>query len=414
MKEVENIINHLKKMQPENYKRESMRAYKRIFSGTIKESFLYSVLSKIQQDTRYNAVFLNTFDPEKELSYDSLVCGHNYSEIDICKMIVMCHYTNTVMMTDLERGKCQENEEYKKILINDVIKMFCLERLAGGFFSNSSLETYLPLIYYVSALTNYCGIRCDEIRNKSISAKISYLYDFNRIMVDKILIKIRACISLADIRAIDELTITFRTLIELFMTFATLWDKNQNIVETYLKHDEMTFNYNCGEAIPDEVKKVAKIERVNEVQLINFGWIKSLEEFSIIEKEKNPYTLAALGKILDKKCAYFCSNFGTDLYKIYRWCNPQIHGTVLMMNYFEQEVSIFQNIATMLKFVCSVLSNKPFEFKYQFGDYDLIDELSSKLDDSRKLFNWLHDNQEALDKTNKDYRIRAFCSLKMQ
>ena len=68
-------------------------------------------------------------------------------------------------------------------------------------------------------------------------------------------------------------------------------------------------NYNCGEAIPDEVKKVAKIERVNEVQLINFGWIKSLEEFSIVEKEKNPYTLAALGKILDKKCAYFCSNF---------------------------------------------------------------------------------------------------------
>ena len=414
MNEIENIINSLKRMQPENFKRESLKAYKRIFSGTIKESFLSNMLSKIRQDARYNAIFLNSFNPEKELSYDSLVCGHNYSEINICKMIVMSHYVNTVMMTDSERGKCQENEEYRKKLADDVVKMFYFERLAGGYFGNSSLETFLPLIYYVSALTNYCGIQCDEIRNRSISEKVSYIDDFNYIMVSKILVKIRACISLADIRATDELTIMFRTLIELFMTFAALWDKNKSTIETYLKYDSVTFDYNCGETIPDEMKKSAKKEHVNEVHYINYGWIKSLEEFSLIEKENDPYTLAALSKILDKKCGYFCHNFGSDLYKIYRWCNPQIHGTVLMMNYFEQEVSIFQNVATMIKFVCSILSDKLFGFKYQYGDYDLINELSLKLDESRKMFDWLHNNQEALDKTNKDYKTRAFCSLKMQ
>ena len=84
------------------------------------------------------------------------------------------------------------------------------------------------------------------------------------------------------------------------------------------------------------------------------------------------------------------------------------------MNYLEQELAIFQNIAVMLKFLCYIMSEHLFNIDYKLGDFDLIDELNTSLNESRKISSWLHNNQPALDKTNLDYIERFKCSLRMK
>ena len=399
---------------PANYRKNLLKAFRRIFAGTIKETFLLDIYRRVERDQRYSAIFLSTFDPEKELSVDSIACGNRFKEINICKMIVMCHYNNVVMLSDNEKGKLQESEVYKNKLVDNVIKMYRFERLATADYSGSSLESYLPLIYYVSLLTNHCSNMFDKLNNEGVTKDNAIINQLKFTLIYKILKKIKSCISLVEIGATDELAIIFRTLIEVFMSFSILWDKNNEVINIYSKFDLAMMNYNYGDGIPDDLKSEAKRNHANEVFYLNYGWLSYIDDFSIIEKEKNPFSLGGLAKILDAKYSYFCQDFGSGIYKIYRSCNPQIHGTSLTMNYLEQELAIFQNIAVMLKFLCSIMSEHLFDINYKLGDFDLIDELNTSLNESRKIADWLHNNQPGLDKTNLDYVERFKCSLRMK
>lgn len=409
---MDNFVNYLE--NPAVYKRELYRAFKRIFSGAIKESFLIDMVNKVENDPRYGIIFLGTNDPNKLLSLDSVATGNGFNSAGTCKMIVMCHYANTVLLNDYERGKRQENKLYKEKLTDDVMKMFRIEKLATPDFSNSSLESYLPIIFYTAALNNYLGNKYDEFVNQKVVLNTKYNYDFNYRTIYKLIMKIKSCINLADIRATDELMVIYRTLIELFMTFAALWDQNNAVINSFYEFDQAAFDNNYNGTIPEHIKLMAKDIGVNEVKFVNYGWIKNLPEFKTLSNKSRAFSMGGLAKILDTKCGYFCQDFGSELYKFYKACNPQTHGTMLVMNYFQLELHIFQNIAVMLKFICEVMSEHLFNFDFKFGNIDLIDELSIALNDSRKVFDWLNSDQKNLDKTNLDYRDRAICSMRMK
>lgn len=398
----------------ESYRRETLRAYKRIFSGTIKESFLIEMVNKVETDPRYPIIFLKSNNFRELLSIDAILTDKGPSSLSICKMIVMSHYANTVSLPDDLRGKQQESSTYKEKLTNDVINMFLIEKLAASDFSNSALESYLPIIYYTSALTNYLGNKYDEIVGNKIIAKTPYDTDFNNRMIYKLLIKFKAIISLANIAATDELMIVYRSLIELFMTYSALWDQNDSTIKDFYEFDKATFDYNyCGK-IPKSYKNAAKDLGANEISYLNYGWIKNLEQYKNFSKKKNPFSIGIFAKILDVKCGYFCPNFGSELYKFYKACNPQIHGTMLVMNYFQLELHIFQNIAVMLKFIANIMSESLFSFDFKYNNLDLIDELNKVLNDSKNVYSWLGESETNLNKTNLDYRNRFICSMRMK
>lgn len=409
---MDNFVNYLE--NPAIYKRELYRAFKRIFSGTIKESFLIDMVNKVENDPRYGIIFLGTNDPKKLLSLDSVATGNGFNYSGTCKMIVMCHYANTVSLNDYERGKQQENKLYKEKLTDDVMKMFRIEKLVTPDFSNSSLESYLPIIFYTAALNNYLGNKYDEFANQKVVMNAKYNYDFNCRTIYKLIMKIKSCINLADIRATDELMVIYRSLIELFMTFAALWDQNDAVINSFYEFDQAAFDNNYNGTIPEHIKLMAKDIGVNKIKFVNYGWIKNLPEFKTLSNKSRAFSIGGLAKVLDTKCGYFCQDFGSELYKLYKACNPQTHGTMLVMNYFQLELHIFQNIAVMLKFICEVMSEHLFKFDFKFGNIDLIDELNIALNDSRKVFDWLNSDQKNLDKTNLDYRDRAICSMRMK
>ena len=409
---MDNFINCLE--SPAAYNRELFRSYKRIFSGVIKESFLVEMINKVEADPRYGFIFARNNDITSLLSLDRMVVGKGFNTTSICKMIVMCHYANTVSLTDYDRGKLQSNKQYKDKLADDVIRMFEIEKIATSDFSNSSLESYLPIIYYVSALCNYCGNKYDELQNQNISAKSSYNSDFNYKMIYKLVMKIKACINLADIRATDELMVLYRTLIELFMTYAALWDGSDSVINSFYEFDQAAFDNNYSGTIPDPIKIMARDMGVDPVKFVNYGWIKNLNGFKDLTNKTRSFNLGGLGKILDKKCGYFCPDFGSELYKFYKACNSQTHGTMLIMNYLQLELHIFQNTAVMLKFICEIMSKHLFDFDFKYGNIDLIDELNVVLNESRKVYDWLNLDDKNLNKTNLEYRNRAICSMRMK
>ncbi|MBR0439762.1 MAG: hypothetical protein IJK27_03320 [Bacilli bacterium] len=404
-----NYINDL-----ESYDKAIIEEYKKIFSGSIKESFLANILRKTEKDQRFNLLFLNNNDLAKMASAKSLALGKGYNPLNICKMIVMSHYTNTVLMSDNERGLSQESLAYSNELIDDVLKMFSIEKIATFDFGLSSLESYLPIIYYVAALNNFLGGKYDQLKTNNVIINEPYNAAFNYTMIYKLIIKIKACINLADLRATDELMVIYRSLTELFMVFAALWDEKDDVINSYIAFNRLSFDNNYGKTISDSVKLEAKKNNSSMIDYINYGWIKNLKGYSNLKDRKRAFSISALAEILDEKYDYACSKFGTSLYKVYKICNPQTHGTMQYMNYFQLELDLFENIAVMLKYMCEIMSTKLFNFEIMYNGIDLIEELNIVLKESRKISDELMNNEKILNKTNIDYKNRAICCIRMK
>lgn len=400
---------------PDTYRRELFKSFKRIFSGTIKESFLIDMVNRIETDPRYGVIYFGTNNPNNIFSLDRFVVGKGSSSINTCKMIVMCHYMNTLSLSEYDRGKQQNDNTYKSKLQDEVIEMLRVEKLATFDFSSTSLESFVPIIYYVSTLNNYLANKHGEVWNNLKLFNHQLDANFNMMILYKIILKIKACVNLADIRATDELMTIYRSLIELVMTYAALWDKNKEIIDSFYYFDKASFYNNTEGKIPDDIESQAKKMSVNPIKFLNYGWIKNLEEFKELhEKSSKAFGMGGLSKILDKKCAYFCPNFGSELYKFYKACNPQTHGTTMIMNYLQLELHIFQNIAVMLEFLCDIVSTHLFDIDFKYLNIDLYDRLSDTLKQSKIVFDQINSDDKLLEKTNYDYRNRSICCLRMK
>lgn len=398
---------------PKQFRQKMLGTYKHVFSGSIKESFLLSMFEFLENDPIFGGISLTHL--QNTLNDASLTAINNSNlQLDSCKMIVMNHYFNTVDLDDYARGKLQESLDYKIKLKSQVIKMLLLQKLACFDFSQSSLEVFLPPIYYVSALTNYLANKYEECFKSNKNRIHNVNYDFCEKLIYKLILKIKSCISLADLRAIDELRTIFRTLIETFMSFVALWNEDEKAISAFYKHNEVTFNYNSYETKNKDFLKQSKELNTSYVRFSNYGWIRYLEGYKNLESDKCDFNLKTLSIILDEKCLDFCPEFGSTLYKIYKTCNPQAHATYLNMNYLELELHVFENIAVILKFISETMSESLFSFDFKVGDNDLFDELNSALSRSREIFMWVHASEERLEKTNRDYVNRAYCTQRMK
>ena len=394
----------------ETLRRERNKVFKELFSGTIKESFLVSTLSRIENDFRYNGIILGNFNPERDLSIKSTILGRNYSELAICKMIVMNHYMNTFQLDDRERGKRQSDNSYIDLLVTQSINELCLEKVAAPDFSIFALEPYLPIIYFVSALNNLCASNFASIKSGKATFIDLYNKPFNIDMLYKLIFRIKSCVALVAIGSTDELMAIFRSLSELFMIYALLWDKDEKVINRYREHDKATFAFNRGEEVSKEIEIIAKKSK-NKVKYYNYGWLDSLEEFNAMDANKRDYTLTAIAELLDIK---YGKNFGLGLYRHYKSCNPHTHGTTIYMNYFHLELVVFQNIAVMLTFICKNIFSKISNCSFIVGNIDLLDELEYVKKQARLAMEFLNDNENALEKSNNDFVKRFYCQERLK
>lgn len=402
---------------PEKYERTLFKVFREIFSGTIKESFLISMFSKVEHNPRYLEILSNKLNGEPLFSIEASIRGRNTAPINICKMIVMCHYMNVVRLSDSERTTLQNSDSYKEQLANEVLDMFAVENLAASNFNKSSIEPYMPLIFYISAINNYCASVHDWATENKVEVSKPYNNEFNMNLLHKIIMKVKSCIVLADLASTDDLIVVFRSFIELLMTYFVLWDQNEEVLKKFELFDSATFQYNAVQTIPDEMKCLMDEFRVEEkhmVKFINYGWLYYLDEYKKVFKGKNSFSLSRLAKILDVKYGHLNETFGSDLYAIYRACNPQTHGTSLTMNYLELELHIFKNIGVAYKYLIEIISKKFFSFKLDFTGIDLLNKLNASLDQAGKVYMWINGKEERLYKTNIDYRNRVLSSIKLR
>lgn len=397
---------------PATYKAFEMSVYKQIFAESIKQNFLISMIDAVEEDKEFIGLFMNKM-PEY-FSAVSTITGNSYSRLTLCKMIIMVHYKNTFHLDPSERGKLQNSPAYKQSMVREITKMYKVEDLTIPDTSNISFESFLPLIYYVSAFNNFVADKYSELYHTNAKANPNYNLDFNLLMISKIVMKIRACISLADIRAIDELTVTFRSLIETFMIYAALWDKDINAINAYYKNDQLTFDYSRTGIIPEEVIKEARKTKVPKVDMLNYGWLKELNEFINLSNDLKIFNLRGLANVLDVKYGSTEYSYGSELYKVYKSCNPQAHSTTLRMHYLQLEMSVFQNIAVMLKFVANNMATKLYSFDFKYHGLDLLEEVNNYLNESTKTYNKIYNDISLLERTDKEYVDRNECIRKLK
>lgn len=396
----------------EEIRKKLFSVYRDIFSGVIKETFLIDIYNKVEKDPLFGRLLFASIN-ENPLSFQQVVCGKNAGSINICKMIVMSHYMNSITLSDVERGQKQKDTTYRNNLVDEVVKMYQIERIATPYFSNASLETFLPIIYYMSAIVNLCGEYFDSFVNGQITINPKYNNQFNHGMLFKLITKFKACISLADIRATDELVAIFRSLAELFMCFALLWDEDEETIKEYYRLNTITLHFNRGKEIPDDVKKESKNYKGGTIQYINYGWIRKINNFNILDEKDKTINLGTLAKLLDIKYSNIMPEYGTTLYQIYKTCNPQTHGTLLFFNYFQLELQIFQNLGVMLSLISKIMSKDLFNFELTFNDLNLAEEFNNQVYKARNVSEYLSNNKNMFEKTNEDYKARAICSVKM-
>ena len=376
---------------------------KEMLKDIIEASLLEDIFDCVTNDDRFLSYLENTKKEEKIFFNETIFVTK------ICKMIAMNHYTEKFIY-GLNKVKIRE-KEYKRKIAEDVLKMIPLERLACYNCNNRSFEIYIPIIFYVSGMNNFLGNKFDEFQSKGVKTEECYNSDFNFSLLYKIIFKIKSCITLVDIRATDELITIFRTLIEMFMIYLSLWNESETAIKSFKKHDNLGFDFNYSKPIPPEIIKEAKKNNVDLIEYINYGWLIKLKNF---KKRKNTkFNLRTLARYLDKKYDYLCKNIGSRLYTFYKMCNPQTHGTLDLMNYFQLELFIFQNIAQMLLMLSHFWCNCLIDFECDYKDINLDDRLSCACEDANVIYDFVNSNEIFLRETNEDFKNRCNTSFKI-
>ena len=374
-----------------------------IFKEIIDESILTDVFDYVINDKHF-AYYYKSYREDEKIFFSDV----NFIT-KICKMIAMNHYAKSFIYKI--NGRTNVDKQYKKNLAEEVLKMIPLERLAAFNCSIRSSEIYLPITFYVSVMTNFFGNKFDEFQSRGIKTTSCYNSEFNFEMLYKIILKIKSCIALVEVRTTDELLAAFRTLVETFLIYLSLWNESDDVINLFKKHNSISFDFNYGKPIPEEIKKEAAEFKENQIKYMNYGWMRKLKKFDELKGYK--FNLGTLAEYLNKIYGNRYGNIGSCLYKFFKICNPQTHFTLDFMNYFQLELFVFLNVAKMLQMLSHFWCNCLLDFECEYKGINLDDRLSSSHDEAEKIYDFVNSNEECLRQTNEDFLNRFLCSLKI-
>lgn len=397
MKQLEEMMNAAKKFNEEENK-----ALKKLFAGKIKQNFLIEIKEMIFHRTDYTQL-LNTQYDSFNMSMESILHGKDNSSLDMCKFITMIHFFNTLIMDNSQRAICQEDEEYKLKLCNQVIEAIKIRNVALINNSKESLEGYYPLTYAIYALNNYMSIQFDILMNKKQFPKGKNGI-FKSQLHFKMLSKIKAVLILVDNNLIEESFNPLRSLVELFMIYLALFDAKKEAVDKYMNHVDLQFKYQTATSKSEFLNTNFKYidSNINKVDYMNFGWLDSILEYNYISKSERKYRIVDVAELINMLYQKDNPSIGTTLYKYYSECSPMSHG----FNGFLNRYSSKQNV---LEKVCYILSHLAHNFAHQYDmafDLNGINLRKYMEDIYKKQLEYdktIYDNQTLLKSLNNEY-----------
>lgn len=320
----------------EQLQKEWNQFYKEYFGKSKDTNFMLKVKEKIMKLPQTNIILSQVFSGDNLLHH--MMFGFQNHDFEIAKNIYMIHKENTELLSDMEKEELRNDSKYIDLIIKSTLVQLNIRKYGTVSQRREFYQSFKPSIYSTVSLLTYT-LNLFNVYTKKINMKNN---DFFITMISKILNKCYACISLIEINLHEEAYAMLRVVAELYLIFNVLIDKNEDIVSTYSKHVEWSFEYNRTGDFPPELNG-----KTNKMDYLNFGWLDSIFEYGYINRKK--YKLSDVADLIDlKKVNGKKITFGSDIYKIYKLCNPLSHASNNIINNKEEERILIKNLGALL------------------------------------------------------------------
>lgn len=339
--------------QMDNFMRESDKALKRIFGKYIKGSFLIEMKYLI---THSFPELFQYYD--LQMSMEKLVAGDTANlEIDICKLIIGCHSSNIIFLSDEQRAELQRSADYKQKLAKQVIQNIKLRGYGSTFFRKQPImQGELFINYNVPYNMFVVAIRVNELLHQG-KIKSDFFHFYSAISN-----KALAALSLLEDGFLDNSYPICRVVFELYLKLL-IFKNNPDLIEEHSKFSYFEVIQSCCEQeYPDDFNELFQ-NRINKskpkkIDYLHYGWVDKIPSYHDIVK-KQPYSINGILTYLKELEA------GDDYYfeeveRFYKMCHGYTHGNVVnsrfpLLHYFEISVMLHYALFHTYKILCEEL-----------------------------------------------------------
>ena len=323
----------------ENSKKALNKELKDLFSGQITQNFMLSVMYRMID--RYPELpkskhLPNPNDPKAILSGRMPNLFFN-----LCEHIVGVHRSKIIFLSDRERSRLEDDNQYVQELMDDVLKQIQLRYITGIFIReggviNGDRFILFPIPYYITVVT----FKLMEIAAYTKEMPAVY-YDIAN--------KSLAALSLLQDNLLDCAYTNCRIIIEDYMR-ATIFKNCKAAKEEFYSFSEYELEQCLGYRFNDEFQekyknRINKSER-NQIDYLHYGWVDTIPGYHDVV-DRHPYSFGGIKNFIVEKFVGIDKNQYDLLDYYHTMCNGYIHGSVLkskypLLHYFE---------------ICSILAN---------------------------------------------------------
>ncbi len=338
----------------DNFLKERDKTIRRILGKFIKGNFL------IEIEHRVIAQFPNLLRYyDFQMSMEKLVVGSdaNY-DFDICKLIVGCHGSNTIFLSDDERIKLERSSAYREQLVTQVIEHIKMRPYGSFFFRSTPVMQGELFAYYSTPYDLFViSMRMNELlATQQTNPAFIYLY---RAISTKALV----ALTLLEDNLLDNCYPICRTIIELYLKLLIL-KKNPNIIKEYNEFAEFEIRQSCCEQeYPAEFNELFQKRRNKDkpkkIDYLHYGWVDYISDYhSVVAKQ--PYSINGILDYLqmnDDNVEYL-----NHIEILYKMCHGYVHGNVIssrypLLHYFEISSMLYYTVFNTYNMICSELGN---------------------------------------------------------
>lgn len=332
--------------------------YKQYFgSGNGKD---YKFTMHIKSNLTKNHSFYDSLDIVFKFDiFESMVSGYQNLDLEIIKNIFMIHKEHTEELNNDEKKlKCKDQKYIDEIIIQTKNQLM-IRNYATLIIRKEVYDSFRPSIYSLWALIMYTK----EVLEKNISNIKINNRDFFNTMMNKIIKKIIACLTLLDNNLIEESFPMLRTISEMLLIYKVLSNQKQSVIDTYSKHVKWSFEYNETNEFPVEIRN-----KENRIDYLNFGWLDDIVEYE--------YAISKKYKLSDVSDLIISENLkrkgmGDTLFKIYKLCNPLSHGSNNEINETYSRKLLIDNLGIIVLDISSKIKSLT-NNDFILNDVDLI------------------------------------------
>lgn len=338
----------------ENFSRTTDRAFKDIFKGEIRGSFLIEIKSKVNAAIGPFLFQLYDFNFNNE----KLATGFGETfEYEICKVIIGIHHANTVFLTKEEINAKTRDEKYKDELITQAVYHVLLRKYAAAFFRTKSIRlverfNYYPVPYMLFSMC----MRINELfQNKDNINETSGL-------ISRIVDKSLAALSLAEDGFFDSAYMPCRTVIEIYIKLMLL-NANPHLIPVAEKFAYYDLDKtNCSKEYPAEFNELFEKRKNttcrNKIDYLHYGFVDSIDDYHDIVKQ-NPYSTSGIFAYLKEYADEEQFEAYDRLENLYKSCHGYTHGNVTvarfpLLHYFEISLILGLIVPRVYKMVCDI------------------------------------------------------------